>query len=593
MRHGVFVKLLAAFLLVIVIGMVTVDIVIQRTWEDSLRREIERGLVGKAQLFAHTVETNKTLPLQQLVNDAAAAAEARATVIDSSGRVLADSSADSATMENHATRPEFISALAGRTGSSTRLSRTVGIPFLYVAVPTRGGAVRFAYSLSSIQHDLSSVRRSLLLASTVALVFASLLAALLARRVSQRLSRLAAFAQKITSGDLNARIADLSTDELAAVTAALDQTARKLQLTFDSLQNSRDEMETLLNSIQEAVIAVSSDGKVLWANDLMRTLAPAAAKTGSPVIESVRDPSFLAALNGALHRNEVCRTRISSLALGRVFELTAAPMATAGAVMVLRDVTESERVEKTRRDFIANVSHELRTPLTSIQGYAETLIESVPANADPTHRDFLEIILKNATRMTRLTSDLLVLARVESGEERYNFVPVRADELLAEAVHSSRHQAEMAGMELGCDNTTSVLVLADRDAIHRVFANLIANAIKYGLGGKRVVVGAREAAQQVEFFVRDFGPGISSQHHSRLFERFYRVDKARSRDAGGTGLGLAIVKHIVQAHAGQVRVESELGHGATFFFSLPLANCQPAPSGDVESLPAAGRVSID
>ncbi len=578
MRQRVFFKLLAAFFVVIAAATVVLNMVIQRTWVESLRHEIERGLVAKTRLFAHRVETDQTRPLQQLVNEEAVAADARATVIDHSGKVLADSAADPATMENHATRPEFISALGGGTGSSTRLSHTVGIQFLYVAVPVRGGAVRLAYPLSTIQQTTATVRHSLLVGSAIGLLFATLLAAFLANRVSRRLGRIVAFAQRITAGDLNARIAEPSTDELASVTAALDDTARKLQSSFAVLQDSRNEMETLLNSMQEAVIAVGREGKVLWANGRMMLLAPSAGKTGSKILESVRDPSFLAALNGAIQRNEACKARITTFVPGRTYELTAAPMGATGAVLVLHDVTELERVEKTRRDFIANVSHELRTPLTSIQGYAETVMDSLPGDANATSREFLEIILKNAARMTRLTEDLLVLARVESGEQRYNIVPVSPDELLQEALQSSRHEANAAGMEVVAENTISTLVLADRDAMHQVFANLIDNAIKYACGGKRIVVGARGTGGAVEFFVRDFGPGIGSQHHSRLFERFYRVDKARSREAGGTGLGLAIVKHIVQVHAGRVRVESELGHGATFFFSLRCATRNTAVS---------------
>ena len=576
MRRSVFLKLLAAFFVVIATATVALNLVIQRTWVDSLRREIERSMVAKTRLFAYRVETDHTRPLQQLVNEEAAAANARATVIDPSGKVLADSAAEEAKMENHAARPEFMAALHGATGSSTRLSHTVGIEFLYVAVPIPGGAVRLAYPLASIQQTTAKVRQSLLLASAAALGFASLLAAFLAHRVSQRLTRIVAFAQRVTAGDLNARIAEASSDELATVTAALDGTARKLQISFAALQDSHDEMETLLNSMEEAVIAVNSSGEVLWANGRMRALAPSAAQ-GSPVIESVRDPSFLAALEGALQRKQVSRARMTSFVRGRTFEMTAAPMGTGGAVVVLHDVTELERVEKTRRDFIANVSHELRTPLTSIQGYAETVLESLAADgANASSREFLEVILKNAARMTRLTEDLLVLAKVESGEQRYNLVAVSSDELLEEAVRSARQQASAAGVELAAENAIAEPVLADRDAMHQVFANLIDNAIKYAGGGKRIVVGAQQRGQMVEFFVRDFGPGIGSQHHARLFERFYRVDKARSREAGGTGLGLAIVKHIVQVHAGQVRVESRLGHGATFYFSLPRASAAGA-----------------
>jgi len=240
---------------------------------------------------------------------------------------------------------------------------------------------------------------------------------------------------------------------------------------------------------------------------------------------------------------------------------------------VLHDQTEIERVEKTRRDFIANVSHELRTPLTSIQGYAETLLDH---NNVPEHvREFIEIIRKNATRMARLTEDLLVLARVESGEQSFNFQLTTPRELLDDAVQMFQDVAASRGIELSVMNTVSSPVSVDRDAIHQVFSNLIDNALKYGDTGKKILVGACETEDGVQFYVRDFGSGISSEHLPRLFERFYRVDKARSRESGGTGLGLAIAKHVVRAHGGNIKAESELNHGSTFYFTLPR---QPAPA---------------
>jgi two-component system phosphate regulon sensor histidine kinase PhoR len=226
-------------------------------------------------------------------------------------------------------------------------------------------------------------------------------------------------------------------------------------------------------------------------------------------------------------------------------------------------------VEKTRRDFIANVSHELRTPLTSIQGYAETLLDSSPENNHS--REFLEIIRKNAHRMSRLTEDLLTLARVESGEQRFDVQPVAAAEILQEAVQNFRELARAHGIDLQVEDSAPDLVSADREAIHQVFSNLIDNALKYAASGGRLVLGARRSERGVEFYVRDFGPGIPFEHLPRLFERFYRVDKARSRESGGTGLGLAIAKHIVLAHDGTIRAESELNHGSVFLFTLPLA----------------------
>jgi two-component system phosphate regulon sensor histidine kinase PhoR len=249
----------------------------------------------------------------------------------------------------------------------------------------------------------------------------------------------------------------------------------------------------------------------------------------------------------------------------------------------LHDVTSIEAAQKSRREFVANVSHELRTPLTSIQGYVETLIEDPETNPETT-AEFLGIILKNASRMNRLTEDLLALAGVENPDYKLALHPVRASGLLCDAIDSLTGIVGDSGVELQSATAPDALVMADSYAMHQVFGNLTENALKYAKSGKRIRMGARLLASEVEFTIQDFGPGIASEHLERIFERFYRVDKARSRESGGTGLGLAIVKHIVQAHGGRIWCESELGQGASFHFTLPLASAQqPVPEPQIQT----------
>jgi two-component system phosphate regulon sensor histidine kinase PhoR len=310
----------------------------------------------------------------------------------------------------------------------------------------------------------------------------------------------------------------------------------------------------------------------------MQRIAGTQIRAGRPLVHFVRDPELLACVRGALDQREVRFGRASSLAPGRVFEINAVPLPSGGALAVLHDVTRIEVAEKSRRDFIANVSHELRTPLTSIQGYVETLIEDPHPNKATT-REFLGVVLKNATRMNRLTEDLLALASVESPDYKLALQPARASALVEDAIESLGGIVVDSDVDIESSGAPDSLVMADPDAMNQVFGNLIENALKYGKTGKRIRVGARllrsEDASEVEFTVEDFGPGIASEHLARIFERFYRVDKARSRESGGTGLGLAIVKHIVLAHGGRIWAESELGCGAQFHFTLPLA---PGPN---------------
>ena len=563
---------MVVFLLVIAVTAITLQWTVHKVWERTLHEQIERNLKQKTQMFAYRVEADRQHSLADITAQEGQAAGARATVIDPTGKVLADSEADPSTMENHAHRKEFVAALNGQLGVDERSSHTLNVPFLYVAAPVSGGAVRLAYPLPEIEITDRPLRRALFWGSLTAFVIAIIIAAAASQYVGWRLQRIVSFAERVAAGDLTARIASPSTDEIGQVAAALNKTTRQVEESFARVQTSQRELETLLNSMQDAVVAVGPDGRVQWANRGMDRLLGRPPRLNTPLIDSVRDPDFLAAIQEAARDHIVTSARSNTITPGRTFDVTAAPMPGGGAVAVLRDLTETERMEKTRRDFIANVSHELRTPLTSIQGYTETLLDS--PIADDHIREFLEIIRKNAARMSRLTEDLLTLARVESGEQRFDIQKVNVEELLQDALESFREVARPYGVELVVENAVpDANVSADREAVHQIFSNLIENALKYAASGEKVVLGARAVSSAtfdgIELYVRDFGPGISSEHVPRLFERFYRVDKARSRESGGTGLGLAIAKHIMLAHGGTIRAESELNHGSTFLFVLP------------------------
>ena len=417
---------------------------------------------------------------------------------------------------------------------------------------------------------LHLLRRDLLLASLLSLGLATLVSAWVARRMSRRLQRIVAFSGRIAGGDLTARIEEQDGDEIGDVARALDATAARLERSFEALESKQRELAALLDSMQEAVVAVDRQGQVSWTNAVMQRIVPGVGRAGRALVMSVRDPEVLKCVESALKERKIRGGRALSTVPGRVFEVSAAPTPDGGAVAVLHDVTEIQRAEKTRRDFVANVSHELRTPLTSISGYVETLLEDETELSEH-GREFMGIILKNARRVNRLTEDLLALAQVESGEHKLKVQPVRASALVEDAIESLAGMVVDSSVTLEAGETTTAPVLADVDAMTQVFGNLIENAMKYGASGRRVVVGARAQDGMVEFSVQDFGQGMASEHLDRIFERFYRVDKARSRESGGTGLGLAIVKHIVQAHGGTIRAESEMGAGTTFLFTLPMA----------------------
>ena len=430
-----------------------------------------------------------------------------------------------------------------------------------------------------------------------ALALLAVMAFGMAQFVRKSLFPLQALAEKIPDRTPALEELDLQRfSDFDGLAGAIAGASTKTQGALTMASESRHELEALLDSMQDAVVAVDAAGRIQWANQAMQRLmtggtAVSSVRVGHALVQTVRDPEVLVCVRAALEEHVVCERRTTSLVPGRIFEVNASPMPAGGAVAVLHDMTRIEEVERAQRDFVANVSHELRTPLTSISGYVETLLDH-EETLSQVAREFLDTILKNATRMSRLTEDLLTMARVESREAVLHPRSVRADVLVRDAVAAMRGIVQDAEAELEIGMTTGAEVFVDTDSMVQVLGNLIENGIKYGqakdAARSRVVVSAREVWAQdgeepeadtlglqgvgaVEFSVRDFGSGIASEHLTRIFERFYRVDKARSRESGGTGLGLAIARHMVEMQGGTIRAESELGVGSNFLVRLPKA----------------------
>lgn len=396
--------------------------------------------------------------------------------------------------------------------------------------------------------------------------------------------------------------------ELHDVAEALKQLAPRMAAHIEAAGENGRKLQTVLDSMQDPVTAIDAAGRISWANRPMQQLmreAHGSVRTGYSLVQTIRAPEILDCVQIALESRESVERRPVTVLPGRIVALSAAPMPDGGAVIVMHDITRIEQVERTQREFVANVSHELRTPLTSIQGYVEMLLEEaeeaqgkVLTPAVERRREFLEAILKSARRMGRLTDDLLALARVESGERKISPQPIAVSILIEECLEAvSGILKEKGGTLAIVGDPPDTDVLADPDTILQIMSNLIENALNYGRGtdGWAVIeisaslLDATEQAPMPEVMirVRDFGAGIASEHQDRLFERFYRVDKARSRESGGTGLGLAIAHHLVEAQRGRIWVESELGKGSTFVFtlpSLPLAE-EPRYTSEVELSP--------
>jgi len=465
----IFLKLIAGVLGLLLLALLTVDYFTTRVAKQVYIDSLVRQATDKARTLALLLDDIGAVG-QPAARAMAAAAGGRLTLVRSDGRVTVDSEADAAQMENHATRPEIRQALAGEPGWAIRRSGTLGIPFLYVAAPCRGGAVRLAVPYAQVETQVAQIRAKILISTALAFLPAILVAALLARWISRHFATIMAHAGELAGGNFRARLAVTGGSEFGQLSRTLNDTATNLQRTVEQLQLEHSELE---------------------------------------------------------------------------------------------------RLERIRKDFVINVSHELRTPLASIQGYTETLLDG--ALADPQYNmRFLGIIRHNAERLARLTEDLLTLSRVEQKRQKLEFEPHSIGGLIEESMDLVRPIAAKSSIRLETElDAATPEVWCDGEAVSQILSNLLDNAIKYTPAGGSIVAGAYPAGRFVEVFVRDSGAGIPAEDLPRLFERFDRVDKARSRELGGTGLGLSIVKHLVGAHNGTVRVESRVQEGSTFFFTLP------------------------
>ncbi len=453
--------------------------------------------------------------------------------------------------------------------------------FGYLLLWAAGGAV---FLLAGISLHLS---RILLLVLWIA---GAVLGAYLAQRWVQRgASALVRAIQRLpeTSPDSAPTL-----PELGELRRALEAASPHLRMQIEAAGENGRKLQTVLDSMEDPVTAIDAAGRISWANQPMLQLmreAHGSVRTGHSLVQTIRAPEILDCVQIALESRESVERSPVGVLPGRIVTVSAAPMPDGGAVIVMHDITRIEQVERTQREFVANVSHELRTPLTSIQGYVEMLLEEFDEAQAPVspqvaerRREFLEAILKSARRMGRLTDDLLALARVESGERKIAPQPIAVSVLIEECLEAvSGLMKEKGGTLAIVGDAPDVEVVADPDTVLQIMSNLIENALNYGRGtdGWAVVEisavlgeGAEGSSMpEVVIKVRDFGAGIASEHQARLFERFYRVDKARSRESGGTGLGLAIAHHLVEALHGRIWVESELGSGSSFLFTLPCA----------------------
>jgi two-component system phosphate regulon sensor histidine kinase PhoR len=541
----------------------------------SFEREIEDQLFSAANLAREYIRLHAgQRDSIALAEEISASLQVRVTIVSHDGRVLGDSDLTResiATAVNRSDGPEIIEALKTGRGVSIRQSTTLNAPLIYVASVLDDGAVlRLATPFSPVENLIGGLRRQLMLAFMASAAATLIFGYMVYAFVSKPLRRMADAAHALATGDLNSELPEVGDRDLAAVGSSLNVMARSLQRKIEELQDDKQRVEAIIAAMSAGVAVFNREPRVVLANQSIRSsLHLNSDPTGKTPLELVRHPAIETAVRDALSGAEV--PAVDLVTSDRVLLAKAAPVKSVSGrvelvVVVFHDLTEIRRTEKMRKDFIANVSHEFKTPLTSIRGYAETLLHSTPDDPVLT-REFLRAIERNSALLQALVDDLLVLARLES-ELPIERQALKVRELIEDLVQTRRQALDEKNISVDIE-CPDVEIMGDRQRLQRALSNLLDNAIHYNRPGGRIQISGKPLAAGFELNVTDTGVGIPQEDLARVFERFYRVEKSRTRDSGGTGLGLSIARHAVESQGGAITVSSKAGSGSTFTVFLP------------------------
>ncbi|MCK5243664.1 MAG: HAMP domain-containing protein [Desulfobacterales bacterium] len=573
--------------------LITVISVMGVTWyaSSSLRQfflgQTASDLEARARLVEKQIEECLDPPDEKCVDSLCKRigrrASTRITIILPSGKVIGDSREDPAKMDNHVDRPEFMQALTGPSGTSMRYSRTLEKNMMYVGIPVRANeqtlaVVRTSIPVTAIDVALKEIQIRIAGAGLVIALFAAALSLIVSRRITRPIEELKKGAESFARGDFQCTLPVSESEEIGGLAEAMNEMARQLHERINTIIGQRNEIEGVLCSMIEGVIAVDMDERVLSMNNAAARMFgcnPSEAQ-GRSIQEIVRNTVLRQFVTDTLssvkpvERDVVLSSNGDLFLSGHGTLLQDAQGKQIGALIVLNDVTRLRRLEEIRRDFVANVSHEIKTPITAIKGFVETLREGAVKNSDDAER-FLGIIEKHVERLEAIIEDLLNLSRIERGTERQEneLVENSVKDVLETAIQVCEVGAVARKIDIELSCPENLFSKMEPRLLEQAVVNLLDNAVKYSNEESSIRVEASQGEGEIILSVRDEGCGIEKKHLSRLFERFYRVDKARSRQLGGTGLGLAIVKHIAQAHGGHVNVESTPGKGSTFSIYLP------------------------
>jgi two-component system phosphate regulon sensor histidine kinase PhoR len=581
-------KLIFSYVLVILISFGFLTYFLDKNLEENSLRNIQSSLINQAKLIENqispeTIKKEDIATLETLAKVLSPRSNCRITVINPTGKVLADSEKkeeEIPQMENHLDRPEVKTALSGSIGIDTRYSPTLEIDMLYVALPLKDknktiGVLRLALTLENVQKTLSAIRKIVLLGLLFALGLAFVLGSIVAGQTIKPINRMIQVSRRFSEGDFSRRIIRPSKDEIGELAATLNTMAQDIENKIKEIRVQNQKLGAIFNSMIEGVMVIDKEGHIVSVNQTVEEIFSVLKSDveGKIFLEVIRNNDIAEVINAILKAGKPISKEITLIyPIRRIFEVNATPIldndAITGCLIVIHDITEIRRLETVRQDFVANVSHELKTPLTSIKGFVETLLEGALDDKE-NNRNFLNIIQDHAGRLNKLVDDLLSLSHLESEEIMLEKKSFNLKQQLEKVISAFKSHLKKTKIEIKNELPVNISISADKDRIEQVFTNLIDNAIKFNKEKGTIRIYSQEVNGKIKVIVEDSGIGIPERDIPRIFERFYRVDKARSRELGGTGLGLSIVKHIVELHGGSVGVESTEGFGSKFWFILP------------------------
>ncbi len=579
-------QLYPSYLLITLLALFAVSTFFASALRQFYLSHLEEVLTARAGLVEYLLmhdDLADTAQVDAVVDKASQASRTRITVILRDGRVTGDSDNDPATMDNHADRPEVKAALEGKTGVTNRYSYTLQQEMMYVTVPVRRdstivGVVRTSLAVPRIMATLQAKYIDITLGAIVAALFAAIVSYIISHRINSVLQEIRQGARRFAEGDFSYRLAVSQSEEMGAVVESLNEMGNQLNERMQTIIAQRNELEAILTNMVEGVLVLDAEFRIVRCNKAISTLfgLNEADVVGGNIYETIRNADLLQFIKKLYAAKQPIEAEIvlhgeqdRFLQTHGTFIHDTATKKINYAIVVFNDISRLKKLENVRRDFVANVSHELKTPITSIRGFVETLVDGAIEDREKA-REFLSIIFKQSNRLNAIIEDLLSLSRIEQDGERGSIAKekVALKPVLKSAILICNNKAAAKDIDLRLVCDEDILVTINSPMLEQAIVNLIDNAVKYSNEGAPVDVGAMQEDSETRIVVKDSGCGIPAEHLPRIFERFYRVDKARSRKLGGTGLGLAIVKHIVQAHGGWVTVESKVDAGSTFVIHL-------------------------